>query len=129
MATSAKQIIFPDNAIKPIGPYSPAIRMGDFLFISGQIGMDPKTAKLVPGGVVAETRQALENLGTLINAGGASYERVVKTTLFLKDIADFAAVNEIYAQYFKSEPPARSTIQVSALPGGALFEIEAIVAI
>lgn len=129
MPTSAKQIIFPDNAIKPIGPYSPAIRMGDFLFISGQIGMDPKTAKLVPGGVGAETRQALENLGTLIKAGGTSFERVVKTTLFLKDIGDYAAVNEVYAQYFKSEPPARSTIQVSALPGGALFEIEAIVAL
>jgi len=129
MATSAKEIIFPDNGAKPIGPYSPAIRIGDFLFTSGQIGLDPKTAKLVPGGVMAETRQALKNLGTLLKAGGTSFERVVKTTLFLKDIADFAAVNEIYAQYFKSEPPARSTVQVSALPGGALVEIEAIAAV
>lgn len=129
MATSAKQIIFPDNGAKPIGPYSPAIRIGDFLFTSGQIGLDPKSGKLVSGGVSAEARQALENLGTLIKAGGGTFEGVVKTTLFLKDIADFAAVNEIYAQYFKSEPPARSTIQVSALPGGALVEIEAIVAL
>lgn len=129
MAISSKQIIFPDNGAKPIGPYSPAIRIGDFLFTSGQIGLDPKTSKLVPGGVTAEARQALENLGTLIKAGGSSLDRVIKTTLFLKDIADFAAVNEIYAQYFKSEPPARSTVQVSALPGGALVEIEAIAAL
>jgi 2-iminobutanoate/2-iminopropanoate deaminase len=129
MATSAKQIIFPDNGAKPIGPYSPAVRVGDFLFTSGQIGLDPKTAKLVPGGVAAEARQALENLNTLFKAGGTSFERVIKTTLFLKDIADFAAVNEIYAKYFKTEPPARSTIQVGALPGGALVEIEAIAAL
>ncbi len=129
MATSAKQIVFPDSGAKPIGPYSPAIRIGDFLFTSGQIGLDPKTGQLVPGGVAAEARQALENLNTLFKAGGASFERVIKTTLFLKDIADFAAVNEIYAQYFKNEPPARSTFQVVALPGGALVEIEAIAAL
>jgi 2-iminobutanoate/2-iminopropanoate deaminase len=124
-----KQTIFPENGAKPIGPYTPAIRIGDFLFTSGQIGLDPKTGKLVPGGVAAEAKQALENIGVLLKAGGSSYDQVIKTTLFLKDIADFATVNEIYAQYFGAEPPARSTVQVSALPGGALFEIEAIASI
>jgi 2-iminobutanoate/2-iminopropanoate deaminase len=125
----SKQVVFPENGAKPIGPYTPAIRIGNFLFTSGQIGLEPKTGKLAPGGVVAEAKQALENISTLIKAGGSSLDKVVKTTLFLKDIGDFATVNEIYAQYFKNEPPARSTVQVSALPGGAVFEIEAIAAL
>jgi 2-iminobutanoate/2-iminopropanoate deaminase len=122
----SKQVVFPENAAKPIGPYTPAIRTGNFLFTSGQIGLDPKTGKLVAGGVAAEAKQALENITTLIKAGGSSLDKVVKTTLFLKDIGDFSTVNEIYAQFFTSEPPARSTVQVSALPGGASFEIEAV---
>ncbi len=126
MASSKKHVVFPDLGAKPIGPYSPAIRIGDFLFISGQIGLDPQTGKLRSGGVEAEARQALINTKALIEAGGSSLDRVVKTTLFLTNIADFAAVNQIYAEFFSSEPPARSTIQVVALPGGALFEIEAI---
>jgi 2-iminobutanoate/2-iminopropanoate deaminase len=121
-----KQVVFPENGAKPIGPYTPAIRTRNFLFTSGQIGLDPKTGKLVSGGVAAEAKQALENITTLIKAGGSSLDKVVKTTLFLKDIGDFATVNEIYAQFFTGEPPARSTVQVSALPGGALFEIEAV---
>jgi 2-iminobutanoate/2-iminopropanoate deaminase len=125
----SKQVVFPENGAKPIGPYTPAIRIGNFLFTSGQIGLEPKTGKLAPGGVVAEAKQALENISTLIKAGGSSLDKVVKTTLFLKDIGDFATVNEIYTQYFKNEPPARSTVQVSALPGGAVFEIEAIAAL
>lgn len=129
MSASAKQVIIPENGAKPIGPYTPAIRIGDFLFTSGQIGLDPKTAKLVPGGVTAEARQALENLGTLLKAGGSSFDKVIKTTLFLTNIADFAAVNEIYAQYFASEPPARSTVAVTSLPGGALVEIEILAAV
>ena len=126
MSPANKEVIFPGEGAKPIGPYSPAIRFGHFVFTSGQIGLDPKTGKLVPGGVAAEAKQALENIGTLLKAAGTSYGKVVKTTLFLKDIADFAAVNEVYAGYFKQDPPARSTFQVSALPGGALFEIEAV---
>jgi 2-iminobutanoate/2-iminopropanoate deaminase len=129
MASSKKQVVFPDFGAKPIGPYSPAIRIGDFLFTSGQTGLDPQTGKLKLGGVEAETRQAIINTKALIEAGGSSLDKVVKTTLFLTDIADFAAVNKIYAEFFSSEPPARSTIQVVALPGGALFEIEAIAAL
>lgn len=126
MSFSSKQVIFPGDGAKPIGPYSPAIRFGHLVFTSGQIGLDPKTGKLVGGGVAAEARQALENVGTLLKTAGTSFDHVVKTTLFLKDIADFSTVNEIYAQYFSQEPPARSTFQVAALPGGALVEIEAI---
>jgi 2-iminobutanoate/2-iminopropanoate deaminase len=126
MSPSAKHVIFPAEGAKPIGPYSPAIRFGHLVFTSGQTGLDPKTAKLVPGGVAAEAKQALENVGTLLKAAGVSYENVVKTTLFLKDMADFATVNEVYASYFKVDPPARSTFQVAALPGGALVEIETI---
>lgn len=126
---AAKEVVFPSQGAKPIGPYTPAIRIGNFLFTSGQIGLDPATAKLVEGGVSAEARQALTNLKTLIDAGGSSLDRVVKTTLFLKDINDFATVNAIYAEYFANEPPARSTVQVSALPGGALVEVEAIAAL
>jgi 2-iminobutanoate/2-iminopropanoate deaminase len=126
MSPSAKQVIFPSEGAKPIGPYSPAIRFGHLIFTSGQTGLDPKTAKLVSGGVAAEAEQALENIGTLLKAAGVSYENVVKTTLFLTDMADFAAVNEIYAKYFSQDPPARSTFQVAALPGGALVEIETI---
>jgi 2-iminobutanoate/2-iminopropanoate deaminase len=127
--SSTKQAIFPAAGAKPIGPYTPAIRSGNLLFASGQIGLDPSTGKLVPGGVTAEARQALTNLKTLIAAGGGSLANVVKTTLFLTNIADFAAVNAIYAEFFPGEPPARSTIQVAALPGGAVFEIEAIAAL
>lgn len=120
-----KQTVFAENGIKPLGPYTPAIRAGNLLFVSGQIGIDPATGKLAPGGVAAEAKQLLENLHGLVTAGGSSLDKVVKTTIFLTNIADFAAVNEVYAQYFPSEPPARSTIQVVALPGGALVEIEA----
>jgi 2-iminobutanoate/2-iminopropanoate deaminase len=120
-----KQTVFAENGIKPLGPYTPAIRAGNLLFVSGQIGIDPATGKLAPGGVAAEAKQLLENLRGLVTAGGSSLDRVLKTTIFLTNIADFAAVNEVYAQYFPSEPPARSTIQVVALPGGALVEIEA----
>jgi 2-iminobutanoate/2-iminopropanoate deaminase len=121
-----KQVVFPANGAKPIGPYSPAIRVGNFVFTSGQIALDPKTGKLVDGDVSAQARQALTNLKTLIEASGTSLNKVVKTTLFLKDMADFQTVNAIYAEYFTTEPPARSTVQVSALPGGALIEVEAI---
>lgn len=124
--TEIKQVVFPSNGAKPIGPYSPAIRIGNFVFTSGQIGLDPQTGKLVDGDVSAQARQALTNLKTLIEASGASLDKVVKTTLFLKDMGDFQTVNAIYAEYFSSEPPARSTMQVSALPGGALVEVEAI---
>ncbi|MEX2143756.1 MAG: Rid family detoxifying hydrolase [Anaerolineales bacterium] len=125
MASLNKKVVFPAGA-KPLGPYSPGVQVGEFLFASGHIGMDPQTGKLAPGGVEAEARQALTNLKSLLEAGGSSLDKVVKTTLFLTNMADFGAVNQIYAGFFSSEPPARSTIEVAALPGGALFEIEAI---
>ena len=105
------------------------MRIGEFLFTSGQIGLDPQTGKLVPGGVAAEARQVMKNLGTLLEAGGANFHQVIKTTIFLTNIADFSTVNQIYAEQFSAEPPARSTLQVAALPGGALVEIEAIAAL
>jgi 2-iminobutanoate/2-iminopropanoate deaminase len=123
MTSSEKVTVF--AGAKPIGPYSPAIRQGNMLFASGQIGANPETGKLVEGGVEAEARQMLENLKNLISSGGSSLEKVVKTTLFLTNIADFAAVNKIYAEYFGPVFPARSTVQVNALPGGALVEVEA----
>lgn len=125
----SKQAIVAKNGIKPMGPYSPAIRIGELLFVSGQIGIDPATGKLVPGGVEAEAKQLIKNLIALVEAGGSSMDKVVKTTIFLTNMGDYATVNEIYAQAFSSEAPARSTIQVAALPGGALVEIEAIASI
>ncbi|MCW5878542.1 MAG: RidA family protein [Anaerolineales bacterium] len=121
-----KEPVFPAGALKPIGPYTPAIRSGDFVFASGQIGVDPATGSFPEGGVAAQAEQMFKNLKTLLEGAGAGFDQVVKTTLFLTDMNDFAAVNEIYAQHFNEPFPARSTIQVAALPGGALVELEAI---
>jgi 2-iminobutanoate/2-iminopropanoate deaminase len=123
---ASKQVIIPAGGAKPIAPYSPGIRACDFVFTSGQIGLDPATGKLVPGGVEVEAKQALENLKAVLLAGGADLGTVIKTTVFMKDINDYGAINTIYADYFGGEPPARSAVQVSALPAGALVEIEAI---
>ena len=108
-----------------VGPYCHAKLCGSTLYCSGQLGLIPATGEL-PEGVEAQARQALENLGAVLRAAGMDYADVVKTTVFLADIADFAAINRIYAQYFASEPPARSCVQAGALPKGGLFEIEAI---
>jgi 2-iminobutanoate/2-iminopropanoate deaminase len=114
-------------APKAIGPYSQAIAAGELLFCSGQIPLDPTSGDMVGAGDArAETKRVMENLGKVLEAGGASLDTVVKTTIFLVDLADFAYVNEVYGSYFKSAPPARSTIQVAALPKGARVEIEAI---
>ena len=115
-----------DNAPQAIGPYSQAIRAGDLLFLSGQVGLDPKTGALVEGGLEAETTRALENLAAVLEAAGAGLHRVVKTTVFLIDLGDFQAMNAIYARAFGDTRPARSTVQVSALPRGARIEIDAI---
>jgi 2-iminobutanoate/2-iminopropanoate deaminase len=119
-----KRIVHSEKAPRPIGPYSQAIRAGDLLFTSGQVGIDPKTGRLVEGGVVSETRQVMENLKAVLTAGGSDFLRVVKSTLFLADMGDFGEVNKVYAEFFASEPPARSTVQVAALPLGAKVEIE-----
>ena len=114
------------NAAKPIGPYSPAIRASNLLFISGQVGFNPATGALVDGGISEQTDQVMRNIGALLAAAGADFSHVVRTTVYLADMNEFAAMNEIYGEYFTSDPPARSTVQVAALPAGAKVEIEAI---
>lgn len=119
-----RETIHTDKAPKAVGPYSQAIRGAGLVFTSGQIPLDPSTGKLVEGGVQEQARQSLENIRAILEAAGTDLSRAVKATVFLADIQDFAAVNEIYAQYFPSDPPARSAFQVAALPLGALVEIE-----
>ena len=122
-----KQVLNTENAPKALGPYSQGIKAGCLIFLSGQLGLDPKTNDFAAGGVVEQTRQALSNLKHVIESGGSSMNNVVKTTVFLKDMNDFQAMNAVYGEFFKTEPPARSTVQVAALPKGGLVEIEAIV--
>jgi len=121
-----RQVIYSDRAPGALGPYSQAIRTGDYIFTSGQVGMDPATGKLVQGGIEAQTRQAMENLRSVLQAGGADFSKVVKSTVYLADIKDFAAFNGVYGTYFPANPPARSAFQVGALPLGAAVEIEMI---
>jgi 2-iminobutanoate/2-iminopropanoate deaminase len=110
-----------------IGPYSQAVRAAGFIFLSGQIPLDPETAKIVEGGIVEQTERVLDNLGAVLEAAGLTFDHVARTTIFLMDLSDFQAVNEVYAKRFKKSPqPARSTVQVSALPRGARVEIDAI---
>jgi len=129
MTAKGREVLVPDKAPKAIGPYSLGIRSQGFVFASGTIGIDPKTGKMVPGGVEAETRQALLNLGNILESGGSSLSQVVKTTVFLVDIGQFARMNQVYAEFFPEDPPARSTVQVVALPGGAQVEVEAVAAV
>jgi 2-iminobutanoate/2-iminopropanoate deaminase len=122
----ANQVIATDEAPKAIGPYSQAIVSGDLVFTSGQIPLDPKTQEMVKGDIRAQAERVMENLRSVLEAAGASFGQVVKTTIFLADLADFAAVNEVYGKRFSGSPPARSTVQVAALPKGARVEIEMI---
>jgi len=121
-----REIVRTAEAPAPVGPYSQAVRAGDWLFVSGQIALDPVTGELVNENAAAQAARVLENIGTILRAASMDYADVVKTTIFLTDLRDFAAVNEVYARYFSERPPARSTVQVSALPKGARVEIEAI---
>ena len=121
-----KKIVQTDKAPKAIGPYSQAIRLEGLVFSAGQIGLDPSTGELVPGGVEAQTRQVLTNLKNVLAAADSELSFVVKTTVFLKDMNDFQKMNAVYAEFFPENPPARSTVAVSALPKGALVEIEAV---
>jgi 2-iminobutanoate/2-iminopropanoate deaminase len=109
-----------------IGPYSQAVRAGAFLFASGQIPLDPATGRIVDGGIAEQTQQVLRNLGAVLSAAGASYARVVKTTVYLADMADFGAMNEVYAGYFTDPAPARATIQAAALPRSVRVEIDVV---
>jgi len=121
-----KKIISTNEAPAAIGPYSQAVRSGRFLFCSGQIPLDPKSGQIVPGDIAAQTRRVLNNIAAVLRAEGLTFDSVVKTTIFLTDLNDFRLVNEVYGSYFKQDPPARSTVQVSALPKGANVEIEVI---
>jgi len=121
-----RQAIAAPRAPKAIGPYSPALRAGNFLFLSGQIPIDPASGALVDGGIVAQTEQVMRNIGALLEAAGAGFEHVVRTTVFLADMNEFAAMNECYAKFVVDPPPARSTVQVARLPRDARVEIDAI---
>ena len=121
-----KQAISTSDAPKAIGPYSPAVRAGQMVFISGQVPIDPATGSLVDGDIAAQTRRVFDNLGALLKAAGLSYANVVRTTVFLADMNDFAAMNQTYATFFSEPYPARSTVQVSRLPKDARIEIDVI---
>ena len=121
-----KQIIKTEQAPQAIGPYSQAVRAGGFVFASGQIPLDPQTGEFVAGGVAEQTEQVLRNLSAVLTASGTSLDRVVKTTVFLADMNDFAAMNEVYGRYFSENAPARATVEAARLPRDARVEIEAI---
>ena len=123
-----RDVILTDRGPKPIGPYSQAIRANGFLYVSGQVALDAKTGEMRGTDVREQTERALENVKGILEAAGSNLHHIVKTTVFLKDMNDFTAMNEVYAKYFTSAPPARSTVQVSRLPKDALVEIEVIAA-
>lgn len=125
-AMSNRIVVSTEQAPKALGPYSQAIVANNMVFCSGQVALDPATNTLVEGGVEAQTRQVLDNLGAVLAEAGTGFEGVVKTTIFLTDLGDFKAVNEIYAERFDAAPPARATVQVSRLPLDVLVEIDAI---
>jgi 2-iminobutanoate/2-iminopropanoate deaminase len=122
----AREAISSPDAPGAIGPYSPAIKAGNLLFLSGQIPLDPKTGSLVEGGITAQTEQVMRNIAALLKAGGAGFEHVVRTTVFLADMNEFAAMNEVYATFVADPPPARATVQVSRLPRDVRVEIDVI---
>ncbi len=119
-----KEAVHTDRAPNPIGPYSQGIRANGFIFLAGQVALDPKSGELISGDVRQQTERTLENLKGVLEAAGANLNHVVKVTIFLKNMSDFAGMNEIYARYFPKLPPARSTVEVARLPKDALVEIE-----
>jgi len=121
-----KQAVSSPDAPKAIGPYSQAVRAGQLLFLSGQVPIDPATGLMIDGDIAAQTRRVFENLGAVLKAGGRSFADVVRTTVFLADMNDFAAMNEVYGQYFKEPYPARATVQVARLPKDSKVEIDLI---
>lgn len=123
-----KNAVITDRGPKPIGPYSQAIKANGFVYLSGQVALDPKTSEMVGSDIRQQTERVLENIKGILEAAGVNLHHVIKTTVFLKDMNDFPAMNEIYARYFTSAPPARSTVQVSRLPKDSLVEIEVIAA-
>ncbi len=126
MAEKVIRVLQSEQAPKAIGPYSAGIQADQSVFCSGQLGLDPQSGELVSGGIEAQTRQAIQNLEAVLRSAGASLSDVVKTTVFLQDMAEFSQMNAVYAEFFLENPPARSTIQVAALPKGGAVEIDAI---
>jgi 2-iminobutanoate/2-iminopropanoate deaminase len=124
--TSKRTIISTKQAPAAVGPYSQAVKIGDLVFTAGQIPLVPETGKLVEGGIEAQTTQVMENLSAVLTAAGSSLAQVVKTTIFVTSLSDFAAINAVYGSYFQADPPARSTVQVAGLPLGANVEIEVV---
>ena len=125
-AAMARTCISTPHAPAAVGPYSQAVVDGELVYSSGQIPLDPKTGKLVPGDIAAQTRQVLDNLAAVLAAAGSRLDLVCKSTVFVTNLADFAAINQVYGSYFPAAPPARSTVQVAALPLGAAIEIEVV---
>jgi len=121
-----REVIATKKAPGAVGPYSQAIRVGHFVFTAGQLAFDPATGEFVEGGIEEHTRQVLRNIAAVLEAAGSSLDKVVKTTVFLQDMGDFGAMNEVYGEFFANEPPARSTVEVAFLPLGAPVEIDAI---
>ena len=124
--TSKREIISTSNAPAAVGPYSQAVRVGEFIYTAGQIALVPGTGKLIEGGIEAQTRQVMQNLANELEAAGSNLENVIKSTIFVTNLADFGKINEVYGTFFKKDPPARSTVQVAALPLGADVEIEVV---
>lgn len=118
-----KEVIRTDKAGAPIGPYNQGIKAGGFVFVAGEKGIDPRTNKIVPGGIAAETRQTLENIKAILEAADSSLDKAVATNVYMVDIGEFAQMNEVYAQYFTTDAPGRTTVGVTALPAGARVEI------
>nr|WP_072151937.1 RidA family protein [Candidatus Kryptobacter tengchongensis] len=121
-----KKIVYTEKAPKPVGPYSQAVIAGDFIFTAGQIPIDPKTNQVVQGDIKEQTKQVLENLKAVLEASGATFDDVVKVTVYMRDLNEFSAMNEIYSEYFKNSPPARTTVEVSRLPRDVKIEIDLI---
>ena len=125
-ASHEKVVVKAEKAPKAIGPYSAGIQLGNLVFTSGQVAIDPATGNLVSGGIEAETRQVLTNIKNILEAAGSGMDLIVKTTVFLRDMSDFALMNPVYAEFFGENPPARTTLQAAALPKGGALEIDAI---
>jgi 2-iminobutanoate/2-iminopropanoate deaminase len=124
-----RDVVLTERGPKPIGPYSQAVRVNGFLFVSGQVALDPKTGEMSTGDVREQTERVLENVKGIVEAAGSKMPHVIKTTVFLKNMNDFTAMNEVYARFFTAAPPARSTVEVARLPKDALVEIEVVAAI